>query len=275
MEVLAASQPVPTWHAAGPNRPVGAWCAVDVWDSERVLFIDYDGPVPHTLMAHIGEVGGTLVDKLALLTPHAAHAWEGMRGEDEVLMPLVEQDAAEVLADLAAALRLTDLTWPRPDDEEVIALRALAWARCRDHLPDWPEHQPLVQGERARVLDAFEQVGAPCGGGSRHRPVAGRAVLGLRGELPQPRAAVLEPRPDRRLPGGLAAPQDGTRSGTPRSFARCLQAMGDLRAHRTRRPHAVDRSRRRRGVQARTTPSPQGGTARDNHPTARAGRKKQ
>ena len=74
MEVLAASQPVPAWHAAGPNRPVGAWCAVDVWDSERVLFIDYDGPVPHTLMAHIGEVGGTLVDKLALLTPHAAHA---------------------------------------------------------------------------------------------------------------------------------------------------------------------------------------------------------
>ena len=61
-------------------------------------------------MAHIGEVGGTLVDKLALLTPHAAHAWEAMRGEDEVLMPLVEQDAAEVLADLAAALRLTDLT---------------------------------------------------------------------------------------------------------------------------------------------------------------------
>ncbi|MFZ4129175.1 hypothetical protein ACOZEM_14670 [Streptomyces cellulosae] len=152
-------------------------------------------------MAHIGEVGGTLVDKLALLTPHAAHAWEGMRGEEEVLMPLVEQDAAEVLADLAAALRLTDLTWPRPDDEEVIALRALAWARCRDHLPDRPEHQPLAQGERARVLDAFEQVGAPCGGGSRHRPVAGRAVLGLRGELPQPRAAVLEPRPDRRLPG--------------------------------------------------------------------------
>lgn len=56
MEVLAASQPVPAWHAAGPNRPVGAWCAVDVWDSERVLFIDYDGPVPHTLMTHIGEV---------------------------------------------------------------------------------------------------------------------------------------------------------------------------------------------------------------------------
>ncbi|MEU7061178.1 hypothetical protein [Streptomyces sp. NPDC046197] len=161
VEVLAGSQPVPAWHAAGPHRPVGAWCAVDVWDSERVLFIDYDGPVRHTLMAYIGEVGGTLVDKLALLKPHAAHAWEGTRGDGEVPMPLVEQDAAEVLADLAAALRLTDMTWPRPDDEDVVGLRALAWARCRDHLPDWPEHQPLVQGERARVLDAFAQVGAP------------------------------------------------------------------------------------------------------------------
>lgn len=161
VEVLAGSQPVPAWHAAGPHRPVGAWCAVDVWDSERVLFIDYDGPVPHTLMAHIGEVGGTLVDKLALLEPRAAHAWEGTRGEGEVPMPLREQDAAEVLADLAAALRLTDMTWPRCDDEDVVALRALAWARCRDHLPDWPARQPLAQGERARVLDAFAQAGAP------------------------------------------------------------------------------------------------------------------
>jgi hypothetical protein len=112
-------------------------------------------------MAYIGEVGGTLVDKLALLEPQAAHAWEGTRGEGEVPMPLVEQDAGEVLADLAAALRLTDMTWPRQDDEDVVGLRALAWARCRDHLPDWPEHRPLAVGERARVLDAFRQVGAP------------------------------------------------------------------------------------------------------------------
>ncbi|WP_433446024.1 hypothetical protein ACQPXS_01060 [Streptomyces sp. CA-142005] len=29
---------------------------MDVWDSERVLFIDYDAPIPHTLMAHIGDL---------------------------------------------------------------------------------------------------------------------------------------------------------------------------------------------------------------------------
>ncbi|WP_433455582.1 hypothetical protein ACQPXS_46380 [Streptomyces sp. CA-142005] len=155
--VLAGSQPVPAWHAAGLPRPVGAWCAVDVWDSERVLFIDCDGPISHTLMAHIGEVGGTL----ALLGPHAACAWEGTRGGGEVPMPLLEQDAAGVLADLAAALRLTDMTWPRCDDEDVVGLRALAWARCRVHLPHWPARQPLAKGERARVLDCFAQVGAP------------------------------------------------------------------------------------------------------------------
>jgi hypothetical protein len=40
VEVLSGSQPLPAWHAAGPHRPVGAWCAVYVWDSERVLFVD-------------------------------------------------------------------------------------------------------------------------------------------------------------------------------------------------------------------------------------------
>ncbi|GAB1331986.1 hypothetical protein ACE1SV_63250 [Streptomyces sennicomposti] len=31
------------------------------WDSERVLFVEYDGPVPRALMARIGEVCGTPV----------------------------------------------------------------------------------------------------------------------------------------------------------------------------------------------------------------------
>ncbi|MGW3498487.1 hypothetical protein [Streptomyces sp. NPDC001020] len=47
------------------------------------------------------------------------------------------------------------MTWPRQDDEDVVALRALAWARCRDHLPGRPEHQPLDEAERGRLLDAF------------------------------------------------------------------------------------------------------------------------
>lgn len=64
-----------------PSRcPVRAWRAVDVWDSERVLFIAYDGPTPHTLMAQITEVGGTMVDQLGLLTPDSATAWTRIGG---------------------------------------------------------------------------------------------------------------------------------------------------------------------------------------------------
>ncbi|MCT9081318.1 hypothetical protein [Streptomyces fulvoviolaceus] len=42
-------------------------------------------------------------------------------------------------------------------------LRALAWSRCRDHLPDWPDHQELPEPERDRLLAEFTagRVGAP------------------------------------------------------------------------------------------------------------------
>lgn len=178
--ILAESQPLPSWHGAARHRPVGAWCAVDVWDSERVLFITYDGPVPHTLMAQIGEVGGAMVDKLALLTPDAAAGWEEMREDGDVPMPLAEQAVPEALADLAAALRLTDMTWPRQDDEDIVELRALAWARCRDHLPGWPDHLPLEESERERLLDAFVTA---CGRTADSAGPVGSDVVRSLGEL--------------------------------------------------------------------------------------------
>jgi len=53
VDILAETQPLPPWHtAAGPGwTATAAWRAADVWDSERVLLIEYDGPHPHTLMA--------------------------------------------------------------------------------------------------------------------------------------------------------------------------------------------------------------------------------
>ncbi|WP_377273773.1 hypothetical protein [Peterkaempfera sp. SMS 1(5)a] len=159
VEILAESQPLPTWFGEPEHRAVRAWCAVDVWDSERVLFIAYDGPVPHTLMVQVDEVGGTLLGKLALLAPNAALAWEDMHEPDAVPMPLTEQPVEDTLSDLAAGLRVTDMTWPRQDDPDFIELRALAWARSRDHLPDWPDHQPLDTGERERLLDSFTASG--------------------------------------------------------------------------------------------------------------------
>ncbi|MFN2624335.1 MAG: hypothetical protein ABR611_15985, partial [Chthoniobacterales bacterium] len=80
---------------------VAAWRAVDVWDSERVLFIDYDGPQPHTLMAQIYRAGGIQVGKLAILQPGAATGWEQLRDESDVPMSITAQPVADVLAELA------------------------------------------------------------------------------------------------------------------------------------------------------------------------------
>lgn len=158
VDTLTQTQPPPPWCAS--KHPPGwtataAWRAVDVWDSQRVLFIDYDGPHPHTLMAHIHAVGGIEIAKLAILQPGAAAGWERLREESEVPMPLDAQPVTDVLAELADALRATDMTWPRNDDDDFVDNRALAWSRSREHLPEWPEHLELSDAERRGLLDRF------------------------------------------------------------------------------------------------------------------------
>ncbi|NBE91824.1 hypothetical protein FE391_00545 [Nonomuraea sp. KC401] len=144
-----------------PNSRVGAWTAasawraVDVWDSEQVLLVDYDGPHPHTLMAQVLKPGGLMIGKIAVLEPGAAAQWDQRHESDEVPMPISQAPVAEVLADLADALRTTDITWPRNDDEDFVDNRALAWSRCRDHLPAWPEQDSLPEAERHRLIQEF------------------------------------------------------------------------------------------------------------------------
>jgi hypothetical protein len=155
---LAETQPMPPWHAAAEPgwTAIAGWRAVDVWDSERVLLIDYDGPHPHSLLAHVYQTGGLLVGKLVIMEPGAASRWDQIRSDEEVPMPITEQPVAGVLAELAEALRTTDITWPRHDDEDFVGNRALAWSRCRDHLSgDWPELANLSDGERHRLIDEF------------------------------------------------------------------------------------------------------------------------
>ncbi|WP_293010601.1 hypothetical protein [Mycobacterium sp.] len=153
--ILAETQPVPAWHTAAAWTPTAAWRAVDVYDSERVLFIDYDGPQPHTLLAQLCQVGGLMIDKLAVLQPGATTAWDQLRELDDVPMPIRQAPVAEVLADLAHALRMTDMTWPRNDDEDFLDNRALAWSRCRDHLPDWPNPTELTEPQRRDLIQDF------------------------------------------------------------------------------------------------------------------------
>ena len=159
LAILAATQPGPSWLGAPGFTPVRAFRATDVWDSERVLFIEYDTTDPHatthTLMAQILEPGGTMVTRLGILRPGVAQHWDDLREPDEVPMPVVEQPVEAVLAELAAAMRQTDMYWPRPDDEDYVELRALAWARCRRYLPDWPDAPDLPDEQRQELLDAF------------------------------------------------------------------------------------------------------------------------
>jgi hypothetical protein len=156
--ILAETQPLPPWHAAAEVSwiPAAAWRAVDVWDSERVLLIDYAGPHPHTLMAQIYQTGGLSVGKLAILEPGAAGRWDQLRADEDVPMPITDQPIADVLGDLANALRTTDITWPRADDDDFVSSRALAWSRCRDYLPDdWPDLMHLPESESHRLIDEF------------------------------------------------------------------------------------------------------------------------
>lgn len=152
---LAKTQPVPSWSTDFTWTPHTAWRAVDVYDSARTLLIDYHGPAPHTLMADLDHVGGLKIRDILILPPNAAKDWQDIRPFSQTPMPLTTAPVAEVLAELAHALRITDMTWPRTDDEDVTDCRSLAWSRCRNHLPDWPEHNELTEQQRNRLIADF------------------------------------------------------------------------------------------------------------------------
>jgi hypothetical protein len=78
-----------------------------------------------------------------------------LRDDEDVPMPLAECSVPDTLVDLAPVLRITDMTWPRYDDEAYVALRALAWSRCHDHLPDWSDREELPEAEHDRLLAEF------------------------------------------------------------------------------------------------------------------------
>ncbi|MFB4276429.1 hypothetical protein ACBJ59_14150 [Nonomuraea sp. MTCD27] len=87
------------WHTAMPSgrgmAAVAAWRAVDVWDNEEVLLIDYDGPHPHTLMARDLKPGGLMIDKVGILEIGAAAQWDRLREADEA--PIAERLARRLL----------------------------------------------------------------------------------------------------------------------------------------------------------------------------------
>lgn len=122
--------------------------------------MEFDVPQPHTLAAWIMTSGGTYVTMLGVLGPRAVTTW-AKDLDHPTPMPVAEQPADEVLAEIAGALRRTDMTWPRNDEHDFVRWRALAWSRCREHLPEFPEWEPLTDDERAQLIDDFIAAGAP------------------------------------------------------------------------------------------------------------------
>jgi hypothetical protein len=165
-KTLAQSYPVPPWSSAPPFEPTRAWRGVNPWDSERVLFVEYQSSDPamigHTMMAHVVAVAGSMVESVDLLAPDAADKWAPMQTLPGVVpMPLVAVPVADALADLARSLRDTDMVWPRHDADEFVDLRALAWARCRAYLPGWPHATQLTDNEQDELIEAFVAEAGP------------------------------------------------------------------------------------------------------------------
>ena len=106
--------------------------------AERVLLIDYDGPHPHTLLAQLCQVGGLMIDKLVVLEPGVATGWDELCEPTDVPMPMRQAPVTDVLGDLAHALRVTDMTWPRNDDEDFLDTRAWACPVAATTCPTGP-----------------------------------------------------------------------------------------------------------------------------------------
>jgi hypothetical protein len=175
--VLDGSQAAPRWRDTPAFAPVRAWRAVDVWDSERILFVEFalpgDDATRHCLVAQIINVSGTMIEKLAVLSAGAAALWEEAREPGDPPMPAAGAPLDQVLAEMADALRATDMVWPRPEEGDYAYLRALAWARCAAYLPDWPEFAPLPDDERQALIAQFVT------GGEDGDPAVAASLAGL------------------------------------------------------------------------------------------------
>jgi len=154
---VGARHRLPAWAAADGWTVTRAWRAADVWGSTVVASFEVSGPEPFTLLAAITTLAGARVDTIWVESPGDEDAW--LAGLDPGTPPFVkvEQPVPEALAALAETMGLTDMTWPRSDDDGYIEHRALAWSLCRPFTPapDPTGWEGLPDDERTALLDAF------------------------------------------------------------------------------------------------------------------------
>lgn len=96
-----------------------------------------------------------------MLGPEGVAGWESLRVPEDVPMHVEEAPVAEVLAELAQAVRLTDVMFPRQEEEGYVATRALVWSRCRAHLPSLEDWEPPPALDREPIIAEFIASGAP------------------------------------------------------------------------------------------------------------------
>lgn len=151
---LGQAQPRPAWLDTGPAKPVRAWRALDVWDSRRILWVEFASPRPHTLGVWTETTRGLYVTAINGYPPDAQQAW-AEHIDEPTPMPLVETPTDEVLAEIAEAMQRTDITWPRNSEELYVEWRMLVWSRCRAHLPEPTDVEWMSEERRAEVIEEF------------------------------------------------------------------------------------------------------------------------
>jgi hypothetical protein len=140
----------PIWSGADPATPQAAWRASDVYGSVISIFVAYDGREPHELAVNLRTVGGLWVEQIGVLEP-GSHESEGVTGTGS---PAVEIAPDQALSEIADALLVTDLYWPRQTDPGYTELRALAHSRSRSFaVRSVP--QPISDDERHDLIESF------------------------------------------------------------------------------------------------------------------------
>lgn len=131
-----------------PESPFRAQRWSDPWGSNLVHLMRFTEPVEHSLIVSETTVGGRYVHVIEVGLQDAE--------PDRVIgdLTVTEVDPDEALADLADALRQTDMYWPPQDDPDYTLTRAFAHWRTRGHHDD-VEWAPLPEDERRRLIDDF------------------------------------------------------------------------------------------------------------------------
>jgi hypothetical protein len=141
---------IPLWSGEDKAQPQSAWRASDVYGSVISIFVAYGGQEPHELAVNLRTIGGLWVEHISLLEP-GSHDFEGVTGTGTAAVEITPEQA---LSEIAEALMVTDLYWPRQSDPGYTEMRAVAHARSRSFAVR-SDRQPISDDERHDLIESF------------------------------------------------------------------------------------------------------------------------